>query len=206
MTVACLLLRHQPPSDGEYLVFLTPLLFFDPQQRSFQSILVGTQFSLSFNRQNSFTHFCFHLSARAGQTEILQFKLRGRQQGSGFPTVLQAAPANPGTAVSGDGCRLPCAVCPVIPHWPAVSKQGWLFYTHTDIEPPHCVSKLVACCFVLSWAFAGNALSFFLSFPRYKRLRFCCVFPKSCNPLLISASKMLSSSSKGRCKRRTKYH
>lgn len=34
------------------------------------------QFSLSFNRQNSFTHLCFQLSAREGQPELPQFKLR----------------------------------------------------------------------------------------------------------------------------------
>lgn len=135
---------------GEYLLFLTPLFFFDPHQRSFQSILVGTQFSLSFNRQNSFTHFCFHLSAREGQTELSQFKPRGKEQGSGFPTVLQAAPANPGTAVSGDGCRVPCVVCPVFPHWPALSTG--LFVLHMNIyrPSPHCVSNLVTCCFVPS--------------------------------------------------------
>lgn len=79
-------------------------------------------------------------------------------------------------------------------------------FTHTQIQIPHRASNLDTCCFVLSWPCVGNALSFFLSLPRKKRFRFCCVFPRSCNPLLISACKMLSSSSKGRCKRRTKYH
>lgn len=59
-----------------FLLFPTRLSNFDPQQRSFQSILAGTQFSLSFNRQNSFTHLCFQLYAREGQPELPQLKLK----------------------------------------------------------------------------------------------------------------------------------
>lgn len=132
------------PVTGGHLHFLTPLFFFDPQQRSFQSILVGTQFSLPFNRQNSFTHFCFHLSPRTRQTELLQFKLRGRQQGSGFPTVLQAASANPGMAAD---CPVRSALCS---HIGLFWGNGAGCFTHTQIQiqtPPLCLqpSYLLVC-------------------------------------------------------------
>lgn len=58
------------------LLVPTPLSSFDPQQRSFQSILAGTQFSLPFKRQNIFIHFCFQLYDREGKPELPQFKLR----------------------------------------------------------------------------------------------------------------------------------
>lgn len=167
---------------GGFLLFLTPPSYFDPQQSSFQSILAGTQFSLSFNRQSSFTQLFFQVSAREGQPELPQFKLREADgKGQDFLQSCKLLLRTLGQLSEEMVADRP--VLPVFPHWPALSKQGWLF-------SPSSASNLFTCCFVLSWHHVENALSLCLSFSRYKRLIiFLLCFPRSCNALLISVCK-----------------
>lgn len=68
--------REASATQWQGVFFSSSLLLPTWTLRSFQSILADTQFSLSFNRQNSFTHLCFQLSARERQPELPQFKLR----------------------------------------------------------------------------------------------------------------------------------
>lgn len=97
---------------GRFLLFLTPLSYFDPQQRSlkaFWQVLSSACFST--DKTVLLISACFQLSARKGQPELPHFKMRGRPQGSGFPTVQQAAPTNSGPVVLGNGYGSLYAAC-----------------------------------------------------------------------------------------------
>lgn len=66
--------RHQPLNDRGYLLFLTPLSFFDPQQRSFQSILVGTPVQPVFQQTKPFYSFLlpYFCQSRADRATAVQ--------------------------------------------------------------------------------------------------------------------------------------
>lgn len=198
-----ILARHQPPSEGGFTSCPhSPFLLWPSAEElskhsgrhSVQPAFQGTKHFYSFLLPALWQR-------REARATAIQAE-RGRRWGSGFPTVPQAALTNPGTEdVSRDNYRS----CLISLMW-ANTVGCFPPPSPATTEDPSAFN-LFTCCFLLSWYNVGNALTLCLSFSRYKRpFIFLLCFPRSCNLLLISVCKTLSSSSKGRCKRKTKYH